>query len=411
MGKHNGSFGKQYGKVVGKDADERPGYTGPEKAKKAVAPKKEKMKKAPRIEEERDEIVSEPNVTIEVQQLVLNIFKDTFPTILISETLQPVLQDVKAALYARDFARAFGKEEFLEAYSVRWSPSRALCYLSILVELQKEFPREFLRPGSLSLPQDPQVSEAPTSSESECPKTVCFGGGAAEVVAFGGYLRNVHGASAPPQEPIDVAEAMSALAIARKTTEMDVLLIDTAQWGNVIQKLEAGLTAVPSVPKYANAKARAAVSPLLLSGKLVSTFQQEDVLALSQVQLAKIVENRKLVTLLFTLNELYTASMTKTTNFLLDLTLTSKPGTLLLVVDSPGSYSEIVVGSESKKYPMHLLLDHTLLGSRKPTDQPSAVTWVKMVSKEAQWFRLATELQYPIPLENMRYQIHLYRRV
>jgi len=82
-----------------------------------------------------------------------------------------------------------------------------------------------------------------------------------------------------------------------------------------------------------------------------------------------------------------------------------------LVVDSPGSYSETMVGSESKKYPMKWLLDHTLLEKENKDDKDSLAKWEKIVSEDSRWFRLANSLQYPIPLENMRYQIHLYRRL
>lgn len=125
MGK-NGRFGKMYGKVVGKDSQDRPGWKGPAYVKKA-APKA----KAVTAEEEESEPVAEPTIPVEIQQLLLNIFKDSFLTLLMSEKLQPLLQEVKAALYDRDFQRAFGKQEYLEAYTIRWSPSRAICYQSI----------------------------------------------------------------------------------------------------------------------------------------------------------------------------------------------------------------------------------------------------------------------------------------
>ena len=35
--------------------------------------------------------------------------------------------------------------------------------------------------------------------------------------------------------------------------------------------------------------------------------------------------------------------------------------------------------------------------------------WEKLESADSVWFRLAEGLRYPIQLENMRYQMHLYR--
>jgi 25S rRNA (uracil2843-N3)-methyltransferase len=37
--------------------------------------------------------------------------------------------------------------------------------------------------------------------------------------------------------------------------------------------------------------------------------------------------------------------------------------------------------------------------------------WEKIHEDESRWFRLASTLQYPIELENMRMQLHLYRRL
>jgi len=61
-------------------------------------------------------------IPLELQQLLLNIFNDVFDKVLSSGDLQKTLQEVKGALYERDFEKAFGREEYLEAYSVRWSP-------------------------------------------------------------------------------------------------------------------------------------------------------------------------------------------------------------------------------------------------------------------------------------------------
>ncbi|PSS20378.1 hypothetical protein M430DRAFT_100192 [Amorphotheca resinae ATCC 22711] len=364
MGK-NGRFGKDYGKVVGKDSPSRPGWKGPGYVKKAEPPAKAKAPVA-----ESTKAASESMIPIELQQLLLNIFRNTFPGVLTSGTLQPLLQDVKAALYERDFSRAFGKQEYLEAYSVRWSPSRALCYSSILVDLQKHM----------------------TELNKSTLKVVCFGGGAAEVVAF--------------------AEAMANLSMDDKGPEIDLLLVDTAQWGGVVQMLDQALATPPPLSKYASSSAREANSSLIAPGSIVTTFRPDDVLGLSQSQLDDIVgKGPMLLTLLFTLNELYTTSIGKTTAFILNLTSSTKPGTLLLVVDSPGSYSETVVGTEAKRYPMQWLLDHILLGTEKTRGEESAANWLKVFSDDSRWFRLPDGLRYPIPLENMRYQISLYRRL
>ena len=403
-----GKFSKRKeGKVVGKDLQDRPGWKGPGQANKKDAPPS-KAKKEKRVEPEPEqELEPEPPVTTGLQQLLLNIFRDTFPDLIASNSLQKVLQDVKGALYERDFSRAFGTDEYLEAYSLRWSPSRALGYVSILVDIQEHLIG--LSPLCARDQDSRDNTEAVDAALSSLP-TICFGGGAAEVIAFGGFSRFLKDSAATRLGEADLEEALASLSVAEQV-KIQLLLVDTASWETVVMKLDSGLTSLPTL-KYANAVAREANTALLKEGDITTAFQLKDVLALSPPQVIEMVGGeRKLLTLLFTLNELYTTSIGKTTAFLLNLTLASKSGTLLLVVDSPGSYSETTVGSEAKKYPMKFLLDHTLLAKEKNEAGDGVASWEKLVSEDSRWFRLPESLRYPIPLENMRYQIHLYQRV
>jgi 25S rRNA (uracil2843-N3)-methyltransferase len=407
MGK-NGKFGKDYGKVVGKDSKSRPGWKGPGYVKKG-----EPQAKPKRSQAEESDVSAEQLLPIDLQQLLLNIFRNTFPEILTSDGLRPLLQSVKSALYERDFTRAFGKEDNLEAYSVRWSPSRALCYTSILVGLWKHLAAVSIDSepgkgkGESNPPPDPSLSTL---------YVACFGGGAAEVVAFGGLIRFLQGSNSTAQDVredvFDGVDRLSSLSISDRTEAIDLVLIDTAEWKTVVDKLHQGLMSPPPLSKYGSASAKQANLSLLPDGSMTTTFRSGDVLQLHQSELSDLIgKTPMLLTLFFTLNELYTTSVGKTTEFLLNVTLASKPGTLLLVVDSPGSYSEITVGSEAKKYPMKWLLDHTLLDTKKSRGEETTPNWQMVVSEDSQWFRLLEGLRYPISLENMRYQVHLYRRI
>jgi 25S rRNA (uracil2843-N3)-methyltransferase len=426
MGK-NGRFGKDYGTVVGKDTKLRPGWKGLGYAKKAESSKSKRATQ----EGKTNRDASEGANPVELQQLLLNIYKDSFPTILVSDTLQTLLQEVKKALYERDFSRAFGKEEFLEVYCIRWSPSRALCYLSILVDALNHLTTIF-SPGKITH-SDLQFESA---ADDQCPiRVTCFGGGAAEVVAFGGFLRYLQDALSPSIEE-DVLTApeslgklslrangpanysnrrpssVSSILIPDKLPRIDLRLIDTAQWQGVVHKLRGSLTTPPLLSKYASSSAKEANGALTSDNDFNVTFRQDDILGMSAGQLEDVIGGQpSLLTLLFTLNELYTSSIGKTTAFLLKMTATVKSGSLLLVVDSPGSYSETIVGNEAKKYPMHWLLDHTLFETQKLGANESIPQWEKLISEDSKWFRIAETLRYPIPLENMRYQIHLYRRL
>ncbi|KAF4637616.1 hypothetical protein G7Y89_g454 [Cudoniella acicularis] len=412
MGK-NGRFGKLYGKVVSRDDDSRPGWKGPSFTKKTEVKTKAKPGKSQtQVDAENDEQESEPEIPIKIQQLLLNCFRDTFPVVLSPEVLQPVLQEVKAALFERDFAKAFGKSEFLEAYAARWSPSRALCYTSILFDIQEHLNPIYYTTGA--------VEPMPATNAADVLKlqVACIGGGAAEVIAFGGFIKLLQGVSPEPKIGGAVDTDLEISPNSERHPKVNLVLVDTAEWHDVVLKLHDTLVNPPPISKYASASARAANSSLIAPEILDTTFRLEDALNMTQVQVNEMVGQRPiLVTLLFTLNELYTTSISKTTAFLLQLTISAKPGTLLLVVDSPGSYSETSIGAEAKKYPMKWLLDHTLLDtqkSNKPGEEQgkgAALSWEKVVSEDSKWFRIPETTRYPIPLENMRYQIHMYRRL
>ncbi|KAJ8062397.1 hypothetical protein OCU04_008938 [Sclerotinia nivalis] len=406
MGK-NGKFGKDYGKVVGKDHTGRPGWKGPGFTKKAE-PKPRKAKP----EEEKD-IPKESFLPVKLQQLLLNVFRDTYSDVIDSDEFHQLLQDVKGALYDRDFSRAFGKAEYLEVYSARWSPSRSLCYASILLDLQEHFGEIMPRDGSAQMEVESEVAnDAPstTSSRSKS-RVVSIGGGAAEVIAFGGVLKHGFNASFTETTSHTTDEAMASLTLSDVNDNIELLLVDTASWANVVNKLHTSITTPPPISKYASASAREANSALVKPEDFTTKFLEHDVLEMSKTDLGNLFgKNPLLVTLFFTLNELYTASISKTTTFLLNITSVLPTGSLLLVVDSPGSYSETKVGTEEKKYPMKFLLDHFLIETQKSRGKESIPDWVKIHSEDSQWFRLPESLRYPIPLENMRYQVHLYRR-
>lgn len=351
-----------------------------------------KPKPPKRSEEKRtEEIVQAPAIPLELQQLLLNIFRNSFADRL-SDDINPLLQEIKGHLYNRDFATAFGKTEYLEAYAARWSPSRALGYVDVFWNLKEHlFPAE----------PDLEVGGVSEGANRKSWKVVCLGGGAgAEVVAMGGLQKLRKGAA--PEEA--TAEQKS----------IDVVAIDIADWTSVVEQVAKHITTAPPLSKYASVAAKAANVNLLNEEDINIKFLQQDVFEVSATDTSSDLADADLVTLMFTLNELYSASISSTQKFLLALTEIIKPGSLLLVVDSPGSYSSVTLNGAEKKYPMHWLLDHTLLKQTmtlKERGQEDIVRWEKVQEDESRWFRLPDTLSYPIELENMRMQLHLYRRV
>ena len=335
------------------------------------------------------------------QQRLLNIFSDAFNPVLSSEEFPDLLQEIKQALYNRDFATAFGREAYLEAYAARWSPTRTLCYATVFLGI-RQFLEELKSSGHEKIAGNPDetqsegwqnlasttkvdASSSATSQDSsnhKILKVLSIGGCVAEQLALASYLHDT-------------------------SSQAALTLLDSAPWSAITSRLQTHITTPPQLSKYASASAKAANEALLEPSQLSVRFVRRDVLELEGPELADLAGREPLVvTLMFTLNELYTnGGVGKTTRFLKRLEAILPSGSLLLVVDSPGSYSEAEIGREKKRYPMQWLLDHTLFEKGAPS-----MKWERLERQDSVWFRLPEDLSYPIQLENMRYQMHLYRR-
>lgn len=300
----------------------------------------------------------------ELQQSILDQFRHAFPFTNVANLKEPI-QEVKGHLYNRDFTAAFGKSEYLSAYALRWSASRALCYGEIFANL------DFL-----------QMKQKPRQVRENASRVVCIGGGAgAEVVGL--------------------AAAMHA-----SDAKMEVTAVDVADWSGTLETLRNMLVSPPPLSMYASEAARKANRSMIEPGNLDIKFVQRDILDCKGEESRELMHGIDLCTIMFTLNELFGSSISKTTALLLGLADVMTVGTLLLVVDSPSSYSEVMVGKEEKtrQYPMRWLLDHALMDVAQGK-------WEKVMEDDSKWFRIDNHLRYPIDLENMRYQIHLYRRI
>lgn len=336
------------------------------KAKNANVPSKKQFQPS---KKESPSQIALSSATRHHQQLILDIYKTAFHSVLSSPTFPTTLQSVKQALFDRDFARAFGTPENLSVYAARYSPTRSLCYAAILSSLKPHL--DALCSPSTHLP------------------ILSIGGGPSETVAVASFLAS----TSPTPTP---------------TLTSTLTLLDSAPWSAPISALTTTLT-TPSLPS---------LPPFLPPSHFTTSFLHADALT-SPLPLTP-NSPPVLITLLFTLNELFTAAgVGATTKFLLGLTGQVAGGTLLLVVDSPGSYSETKVGAsegEGRAYPMGWLVDRILLGG----EGEGRPRWEKVEERGSEWFRLPEGgggktpgggLEYPIPLENMRYQLHLYRAV
>ncbi|KAI5793048.1 hypothetical protein EDC01DRAFT_654948 [Geopyxis carbonaria] len=286
---------------------------------------------------------------------ILALFQRTFAPLFSSPHFNQLLQTIKGHLYNRDYAAAFGTQRQLEGYVVRWSPSRALCYRSVLLEL---------------CPEVRAVVEGSTRGvEGDVTDVVCIGGGAgAELVAVAGAIKALRN-----------REGETAVG-----GKINITAIDIADWMPIVDTLVKEINSSYVPEAHFGAK-----------------FYHADILA--EETAANIPRTAKLITMFFTTNELYTQSKVGTTQFLQRLGGMVESGCLLVVLESAGNYSTVKIGD--KTFSMGLLLEHTLLGAAGDGGD-----WTKVVGDDSRWYRLPEGLEYPLALENMRYFVRVFRR-
>lgn len=400
----------------------RPNNGTPEWKGPGYNPKK-KSTAVPTVSSAQEPFKLEPSLALELEQRMLEVFRATFPASSDFESLKPILYKVNDALQRRDLNAALANEDHLEAYAIRWSPSRALGYAQLLAWICAE------------KADDTYIQQLLGTTPNESPaKAVCFGGSAADTMAFAGLLRHSRPSEAAgkPSTPAttEVSDSLEALKISATTTDpattplLHLNHIDIADWDSVLSKLEQGLNTPPVLSKYASASARATNASFLSPGSIEHSFERADILDSSTEDLRSTIGSTPaLLTLLSTLNDLYITSMPRTTAFLKKLTEAAPQDSLLLVVDAPGAHTEVTVTSaegeeEKRKYPMNLLVDFALVpkstkktGRKDNEDEQSRPKWEKILEKTSMAYRLREGLRYPGSLENLRFQVHLFRRL
>lgn len=241
---------------------------------------------------------------VETSQQILTVFADAFCNILNDADLKAKIQKVKAALFNRDYLEAFGNQENLEAYIVKWSPSRALSYFWFLKSLNS-ISRNFL-------------------AQRDVLRVMSIGGGAgAEVCAFGAMAYGLG----------------SRNRLVQPTT---MISVDIADWGLCLDKLVGEMS-------------REWKAPAQDTDMFALKFVCKDALKLEPSDVD--FSNIDIITSFFTINELFAENKGGTVKFLQKLNQCRK-GTIFIFLDSAGSYSDLKVGNS--KFPVYFLIDHTL---------------------------------------------------
>jgi 25S rRNA (uracil2843-N3)-methyltransferase len=273
---------------------------------------------------------------------LLHLLRAFSSSVLSSPGLESSLQQIKSHLYSRIFDDAF-QPSLQPFYVARWVPSRALAYRALFLELEQV--RDLLHDGG---------------------SVLCVGGGAgSELVA------------------LYAAKHELATDQQRSPDPLDVVCMDLADWSTVFRSLSDHVAGVwPS--------------------QMSTGFLQADALSIDSLSTLNL-SSFDLVTIMFTLAELFTSSRPRTLAFLNRLTHNCKPGTNLLIVDSASSYSDLAVGNSGNKYSTSMVVDHFLVGSS---------SWTKEGGEDSRWYRLVQGLEkhYPLQLEDARFFWRLYRR-
>ncbi|KAM0339573.1 hypothetical protein ACHAPU_010873 [Fusarium lateritium] len=372
----------------------RPGWTGPSYIRKPA-------KQTPVAVKDESSTEQIQSLSVKHQQLILDTIRTTFPTVDDFNTLIPVLREVREALDQKDYGKAFGTEEFLEAYTIRWGPSRALAFSNVLAWICSEmgeaaWVRQFLHDDR----QKPS-------------KIVCIGRGGSDLLACAALLKHSH------QSKLDEIHLHPNN---NESAMVDLNLIDKYDWSGIVTNLQHTLTHSPTLSKYATAKAHAANIPAIPSHVLNLAVNHLDIFESESTNLRAVIGSEPaLITLFFTLHEFYSISISKTTAFLLRLTSTAPKGSLLLIVDSPGADVALPDSSnkgQEKRYPLDWLLYQALLPSKNrpvsstKSEEGEPPAWRKLIEgSHEKEYRLPAGLRFPGSLENTRLQVHLLERL
>ncbi|KAI3653518.1 hypothetical protein MP228_001465 [Amoeboaphelidium protococcarum] len=301
---------------------------------------------------------------------------------------QVLLRQIKDRFVDRDYVGVFQEsKEQLAVYMAHYTPSRAMCYYSLVsdskllgdilsgrrqkldYELQRrKLARKGLDASQLKLPDlDLNVT--------------CIGAGSgSELVAFYSYIsQQMH----IPNESIENPESVIFSEYEDSLTGFHlesarINLIDFADWSQCYQQLASELSVLSN------------------DTRLSSSFTQRDILSMDD-KTRKMLSQSQLITFMFVLNELFAESRKSTAIMLVDFFQNLvQDGTYILVLESAGSFSELQIKEGKSPTMVFQLLDK--------------IRGLKVLeSHDSKWFRHPAKIQSKFPLDNMRYFYRLYQ--
>ena len=370
------------------------------------------------------------------------------------------VQRIKGLLYDKQWLKVFENPAMLEVYAGRWVPSRALCYRELFASLN-QVRGLFDLPSGSHMRQDPPDGEETSDDEdddyqdeedrddrrsssgssgdrnngrgeddgqspavkeqaaSEIKHIVSLGGGAAsDLLAIAALVRSCmleHPSAFPStiqgeSEPLGEEEDPPQVQTRWKWTGIDI-----GRWDHVVDKfrstLETEWDISPDILDINFVQGN-----LLEQGPPSDTTTDAEEPSATAPALEQVLTTRSgptgptLITLLFTLCELFAQSRPATIAFLHTLTRVCEEGTLLLVVDSASDISSLPLGNSRREWPVYMVLDAILTAPSAGNARPA---WKVVRKVDSRWYRLPEGVGagWPVKLENTRYWMRLYERV
>jgi 25S rRNA (uracil2843-N3)-methyltransferase len=347
------------------------------------------------------------------------------------------VQEIKAKLFDQRWLEVFEDHRLLDAYAGRWVPSRAVCFRELFAALSEvralflgqgdnedgendeegvtedgqpdgegsDFEADELdsKTAAFRLPEaDTEASSSQSKGEvSSSSSVLSLGGGAgSELLALASILKSVHSSSKGKER----AWSWTGIDIGAWSSVLDKLSgAIEFEWGLGLSISYTQGNLLSFCPKpHPHATSRSCDDP---------DDAEPESYSPPHAGLASILDRDqpKLITLLFTLTELFSQSRSSTLALLRLLTSHSPSGALFLVADSASDISEFELGSAGRKWPVFMILDMVML-SKDGDGKPG---WEKVAGEESRWYRLPEGVGagWPVKLENTRYWYRLYRRL
>ncbi|KAJ3128868.1 hypothetical protein HK098_003195 [Nowakowskiella sp. JEL0407] len=303
-----------------------------------------------------DEISLFLNWESSIEDSILLLLGRSFSSVYANPEFNSQLREIKKYFVLRDYVSIFTNPTYLAIYTAEYIPGRALCYQNLF--LSNDVLRKLIRED----------------------------GGYVLSLGSGAGSELVGISSALVGSKVHISHTNESDASPPSTPHLTIHSQDLADYSTVLTQLESEVRSTFKFP-HTLLQCESSIGDILspeTSGQLISLIQKSD-----------------LITCMFLLNELFASSKSAVVKLITTLVRTMKKDSLLLVVDSAGSFSNINVGGQEREYKIYMILDQ--------------LKDFEIIEKDdSRWYRFPETneaLNYPTKLNNMRYFIRLYRKI